>query len=357
MLLKSRHVEEVLNGCCKKDSLRVCCAVFVYGAKKLMETYPQAITDIKTLERISYEPLSNPISSEKNEIVLKKFITQLEILKKSFKVHENNDNISHKKYADYKKLSEQLYKENTIKKHRVKSSLPEKIVASFNTNDIKVPKHTKQELGDSLKQPMKQNCPVMNLEKKPKLQSISKSYFEKHKTTVQLKEEPILRSKYLKSIQSKEQAINNQDPRQYVQLAYSTTHPIDKVIPKISHKEIKCESKSIVEMTNNFLNSSIISYFTRGCTTPGTPKNQFNDFMPGKFTKKKSRIWEDKILEEESSYATTENNCNYSATSYTPSDISILEDSNQLAEPLRETNSSKSTKPRQKLFILKNNFI
>jgi hypothetical protein len=296
MLLRSKHVEMVLNRCYEEDSLRVCCAVFAYGAKKLIKNYPQAIIDIKTLERISYEPLNDTITLEKNKVTLKKFIGHLNALKKN--TTHNSEAVSYKNYSEYKKLSEQLDKENTTKKHGVESCLYGKVIASFNKSDTKPLPPEKQVLDDPLKQSTKQNWSVAVLGKKPR--GPSKSHFES-----------IVKSKYLKNVQSK--VITE---RKHGQLAYSTAYRDDKLIPRISNR--KQTKESIVEMTNTFLKSSIIGHFARGCTIPGAAKSQ-----TGRFTRKKSRIWEDKILEEESSYATTDNNCNYSATSYTSSNVSI----------------------------------
>eukprot|EP00826_Nyctotherus_ovalis_P038597 TRINITY_DN3625_c0_g8_i1.p1 TRINITY_DN3625_c0_g8~~TRINITY_DN3625_c0_g8_i1.p1 ORF type:complete len:334 (-),score=34.07 TRINITY_DN3625_c0_g8_i1:261-1262(-) len=324
-----------------------------------MENCPQVVQDIRALEKISYDVSCNPISTERNKATLKKFIGQLHALTKSVgrnSKEERGGQTTYKKYVEYKKLSEQLDKENAARRE-LKSFSPEKLIVPL--SHAKVPRIARQH-PDVLKQLAKQNWSVSDVEgeKKHRGQSLSKSHFSskdktalskassKKPTLVKLVPNPrreLPRSQKLKTEEAgfKLKYLKNtpidfsHDPkrsmeigkgREHMELAYSTACNIDKLMPKLlATDKNELNKQSVVEMANNFLSSSIISHFARGCATPGTVKSQLGNFVSatGKISRRKSRIWEDKILEEESSYATTENNCNYSATSYTSSNVSI----------------------------------
>lgn len=373
-LIQNKYVVGILKQYKNKDLLRVSCAVFIYGSKQLLELYPHINSDINLLEEIVYgsaQTPNNELISNKKELVMGQFFNELKAVKRAlnnFKEKSSNSNT----YKNYTERAQRIScdKENNYKAKRKLSSCTRTSCspAKDDPNGIKKIKKERNKTimsdynpaaeNEENKKSIKGDNRVVDEERLTKVGITEPLFNDKakvinkvdtrsgkgyagrnlkyytHKASMKIhrykpkqkdhnskpaKDESIIYTKPVKPKQIIYNKIKIKDKDNDMKIIIKKNHDHShNSLPKHNNKPNSCDS-SIMKVANTYLNSSIINHFYKNEEKPPNktqPINKVaNTYREGK------KIWEDKIIEEESSCSVTENNI--SATSYGSSTASI----------------------------------
>ena len=396
--IKNQYVISLLNQYKEKDWLRVSYAIYIYGAKHFQEKYPNIISDLNAIERIVYKSpkeFNNDTISERKKLAMTKFFEGIKNkkgnkpeelspeqtnkqLKKNkenisklgkniwsavrnsyspetagsnlLKIYTKKDNIMavsndalnfHELPKDYSCRTTDLRSENIgLVKYR-KPLIVTKI-REIRQNNVNKKRDNTITIKTSKHPIIKETPKTHRIRSKTKDASLirediigkkdhNKVSERKIKVETCRGKEPSISPKYLMNVESKIKNQLNFDKSQSKKKD-STRNHIDNKYKSLPRHNDNHSSAIKDNILADYLNNPIINHFSKDDSI-SMGKRKLSESKP------KQRIWEEKIVEEESSYATTEEN--FSMTSYASSNaskVSFNKRQNKFGESKNENN-------------------